>query len=154
MFDSTVNLSGTAGASLVRPTPVPGTLPAPLSHKHPSVFGPTTPGFPGRGEPSGTRPVSGPGLASPTEATAEEPWPKAPQEVEKKRRYVCPTDQGSNWLMGEPHGWIGRKVRNRGNAAVYMVRQVFKNGRVQLERNWMSYVTDVETIREKYEPQV
>ena len=56
--------------------------------------------------------------------------------------------------MGEPNGWIGRKVKCRAKAAVYTVRQVFRNGRVQLERNWMSYMTDVQTIRKDYEPQV
>jgi hypothetical protein len=86
-----------------------------------------------------------------SESGEESPWPK-PAPPEKKRHHASPVEKGRNWLLGEPYGWIGRKVRNRSNASIYTVRQIFKNGRVQLERNWMSYSTDVQTIRIKYDP--
>ena len=51
----------------------------------------------------------------------------------------------------DPVEWRGRKVRKLSNRQTYTIKQVFRNGRVELERDWMTYLTDVETIREEYE---
>ena len=53
--------------------------------------------------------------------------------------------------MNDPQEWVGRKVRSRRNFAIYTVSEVFKTGRVKLERNWMTYLTDAETVRRQYE---
>jgi len=53
--------------------------------------------------------------------------------------------------MGDPQGWVGRRIRSRRNMALYTVNQVYNNGRVSLERNWMSYFTDIETVRKDYD---
>jgi hypothetical protein len=56
-----------------------------------------------------------------------------------------------SWLMGDPVTWRGRKIRSRRTGAVYVVRQVYRTGRVELEKSWMTYFSNVENIREEYE---
>jgi len=70
---------------------------------------------------------------------------------QKQKRYTCPLDDPRNWLTGDPAKWVGRKVVKRMTGAIYTVRQIFKSGRVQLEKNWMTYLTDVATVRKEYE---
>jgi len=53
--------------------------------------------------------------------------------------------------MNDPQEWVGRKVRSRRNFAIYTVSEVFKTGRVKLERNWMTYLTDAQTVRTQYD---
>ena len=53
--------------------------------------------------------------------------------------------------MADPEEWVGRKIRSQRNSVIYTVNQVYKTGRVRLERNWMMYLTDAETVRTQYE---
>jgi hypothetical protein len=111
---------------------------------------------PMRGVPNGTTAAGSHEAARPSPANGsqtleETPWPQEPERRDKKRRGTSSGDQAHNWLRTEPHEWVGRKVRNRSTAAIYTVRQVYKNDRVQLEKNWMSYMSDVDTIRAGYE---
>jgi len=70
----------------------------------------------------------------------------------RKSKASCPpTDQRHNWLTSDPHEWVGRKVRSLRNFAIYTVSEVYKTGVVKLERNWMTYLTDVKTVRNQYE---
>ncbi len=56
-----------------------------------------------------------------------------------------------DWLRGDPFGWRDRKIRHRKTRVVYTVRQVFKSGRVELQKSFMSYLTNVRTIQKDYE---
>lgn len=56
-----------------------------------------------------------------------------------------------NWLDHEPSTWPGRTVRHRQTGLVHTIRHVFKNGRVELERNWMTYSSDIHGIRSAFE---
>jgi hypothetical protein len=98
-----------------------------------------------------TQEPSGATAAATSEPTAERWERPQPDRREMKKRHSSPTAQSSTWLMAEPGAWIGRRIRSRKNSAVYTVAQIFKNGRVQLEKNWMTYLSDVETIRKEYE---
>jgi hypothetical protein len=60
-------------------------------------------------------------------------------------------DRKSKKLDSDPIDWRGRKVRKLSNRQTYTIKQVFRSGRVELERDWMTYLTDVETIRDEYE---
>ncbi len=59
-----------------------------------------------------------------------------------------------NWLDNDPSTWPGRKIRNRKTGAVLTIRNVFRNGRVELERSWMTYSSDIHSIRATYETSV
>ena len=76
--------------------------------------------------------------------------------MDESRRETKKRDKQSqhrgNWLMNDPQGWVGRKVRSRRNFAIYSISEVYKTGRVKLERNWMTYLTDAETVRTQYDP--
>jgi len=90
------------------------------------------------------------GSSAPNEK-ADDQWPR-PQPLSDKEKRACKEKrQPRTWLMDDPQGWVGRRVKCRRNMAVYTVSQVYKNGRVSLERNWMSYFSDVETVRKDYD---
>ena len=59
---------------------------------------------------------------------------------------------GRGWLAGDPRQWRGRQIRNRNNQSLYSIRQVFNSGRVELQRTFMLYISDVATIRKDYSP--
>jgi hypothetical protein len=59
-----------------------------------------------------------------------------------------------NWLDNDPTTWPGRKVRNRRTGVVLTIKNVFRNGRVELERSWMIYSSDIHSIRATYETSV
>src|SRR5207249_3673198 len=60
--------------------------------------------------------------------------------------------QGSlGWLARDPSEWIGGKIRHRLTGKVYVVRTAFMNGRVELEKSWMTYLSFVWTIRAEFE---
>ena len=82
---------------------------------------------------------------------AEDAWPREQPLSPREKRTIKEKRQVRTWLMDDPQGWVGRRVKNRRNMGVYTVNQVYKNGRVSLERNWMSYFTDVETVRKDYD---
>ncbi|HWX19617.1 MAG TPA: hypothetical protein VN578_06895 [Candidatus Binatia bacterium] len=106
----------------------------------------------GGGELIGAQGVSGPELGTTSEAGGDDKPPLEQPQWEKKKRGANPRDEKHNWLMTDPQEWVGRKVRSRRNFSVYSVSQVYKTGRVRLERNWMSYLTDAETVRTQYDP--
>ncbi len=58
---------------------------------------------------------------------------------------------GPGWLARDPSEWVGRKIRHRLTGKVYVVRTVFVNGRVELEKSWMTYLSYVWTVRAEYE---
>lgn len=58
---------------------------------------------------------------------------------------------GMGWLARDPSEWVGRKIRNRLSGKVYVIRTVFVNGRVELEKSWMTYLSHVWTIRADFE---
>jgi hypothetical protein len=82
---------------------------------------------------------------------AADVWPREQPLSQKAKAANKERRQERTWLMDEPQGWVGRRVRCRRNMGVYTISQVYKNGRVSLERNWMSYFTDVETVRKDYD---
>jgi hypothetical protein len=92
-------------------------------------------------------------MAEANSSAEDQPPPEAARQEKKKRDTDQreKRDQKRNWLMTDPQGWVGRRVRSRRNNAVYTVSEVSKTGRVKLERNWMAYLTDVQTIRVEYE---
>lgn len=51
----------------------------------------------------------------------------------------------------DPSQWVGKKVRSRKTGATYVIRQVYKSNRVELEKSWMKYSSDVPAIRAEYE---
>jgi hypothetical protein len=68
-----------------------------------------------------------------------------------RNRYVNPLDRPESGLESDPAQWRGRRIRSRKAGAVYTVRQVYRSGRVELEKSWMGYASDVKTIRDEYE---
>jgi hypothetical protein len=116
--------------------------------------------------PESPIPAPAPEVDRPGEAHENPPTESGPrassQNVEDERPPEQPlshkeksptkeTRQERTWLMGDPQGWVGRRIRSRRNMALYTVNQVYNNGRVSLERNWMSYFTDIETVRKDYD---
>jgi len=95
------------------------------------------------------RPIEG-GPKAPNQNAVDE-WPREQPLSDKEKRSNKDRKQERTWLIDDPQGWVGRRVKSRRNMAVYTVSQVYKNGRVSLERNWMSYFTDVETVRKDYD---
>lgn len=83
----------------------------------------------------------------PETQNSESPQPPAPEPFKPKKKQR-PAD---SWLADDPDKWRGRKIRKRASAALYVVRQVFVHGRVELEKGWSIYVTDVETVRADYD---
>jgi hypothetical protein len=83
--------------------------------------------------------------------SVEDEWPRGQPPSEKEKGELKKRTQKPSWLMDDPQGWVGRRVKSRKNLAVYIVNQIYKNGRVNLERNWMTYFTDVETVRKDYD---
>ena len=61
------------------------------------------------------------------------------------------TNLNLGWLARDPSEWIGRKIRHRLNGKVFVVRNTFPNGRVELEKSWMMYLSFVWTVRAEYE---
>jgi hypothetical protein len=51
----------------------------------------------------------------------------------------------------DPTQWVGKKVRSKKTGATYVIRQVYKSNRVELEKSWMTYSSDVPAIRAEYE---
>ncbi len=56
-----------------------------------------------------------------------------------------------NWTS-DPSQLVGKRVRSRKSGATFTIRNVFKNGRVELEKSWMTYSSDIRTIDSGYEP--
>lgn len=51
----------------------------------------------------------------------------------------------------DPSQWVGKKVRSKKTGTTYVIRQVYKSNRVELEKSWMTYSSDVPAIRADYE---
>jgi len=69
----------------------------------------------------------------------------------RQLRLKQPAEAKKSELPEDPFQWIGRKVRRKKDGATFIVRTVFKNQRVELEKKWMTYVSDVPTLRAGYE---
>lgn len=84
----------------------------------------------------------------------------ATQKTELERRPLTRTERKEatprrrTWLDDDPITWLRRKVRSRKNGSIYTVRQVFRNGRVELEKSWMTYSSDIQNIRTSFETAV
>ena len=105
----------------------------------------------GDGELTGPQEASTSDPASTGGADGDNKPPLEQTRRERKERNINRGDQRRNWLMADPEEWVGRKIRSQRNSVIYTVNQVYKTGRVRLERNWMMYLTDVETVRTQYE---
>jgi hypothetical protein len=108
---------------------------------------------PERGELTGAQQALASAMADANSSAEEQPPPELARQEKKKRDTDQreKRDQKRNWLMTDPQRWIGRRVRSRRKNTVYTVSEVFNTGRVKLERNWMTYLTDVQTVRVEYE---
>jgi hypothetical protein len=67
-----------------------------------------------------------------------------------KKRGPAPARRTTR-LDTDPLEWRGRRIRKMSNRQTYTVKQVFRSGRVELERDWMTFITDVDTILDQYE---
>ena len=74
------------------------------------------------------------------------------ETVRQEAKVGSTSNLGSGWLKEEPRQWRGRKIRSRSNKAVYCIRQVFNSGRVEMEKTFMLYNSNVDTIRKDFDP--
>jgi len=61
------------------------------------------------------------------------------------------TDSTRTLRAEDPRQWVGKKVRNKKTGATYVIRQIYKSNRVELEKSWMTYSSDLPAIRTDYE---
>lgn len=57
-----------------------------------------------------------------------------------------------NWLDNNPRRWRGKQVISRKNGQTYTVRDVMPRGSVELERKGVLYTSNVQAVRQDYEP--
>lgn len=57
-----------------------------------------------------------------------------------------------NWLLNNPRRWRGKQVLCRKNGQTYLVRDVMPRGTVELERKGVLYTSNVQMVRQDYEP--
>lgn len=97
---------------------------------------------------------------SPTAANSAEDreeidiWPRPDDEPQSKQARLQQAKSelsGRSWLARDPFEWLGRKIRSKKTGIVFTVRNVFRNGRVELEKSWMTYSYTVEIIRADFE---
>jgi hypothetical protein len=100
---------------------------------------------------TGGQQAPAPGLAGASAPSGDDHPPVEQTREEGKKPHKKTQDRQLNWLMSDPQQWVGRKVRSRRNFAVYTITQVYKTGRVKLERNWMTYLMDAQTVRTQYD---
>ena len=82
----------------------------------------------------------------------EEAWPRPSEEDDKHARLKRKSQTApQSWLDRDPTEWIGKKLRNKKTGAFFFVRVVYRNGRVELEKNWMAYSFTVQAIRADFE---
>jgi hypothetical protein len=89
-----------------------------------------------------------------TGSEEEDVWPRLGDDPESKHarsKQKKSPQLPQSWLDRDPFEWIGKKVRSRKTAAIFTVRNVYRNGRVDLEKSWMTYSYPVETIRTDFE---
>ncbi|TAK91621.1 MAG: hypothetical protein EPO07_19705 [Verrucomicrobia bacterium] len=102
-----------------------------------------------------TRPSASPSGAYVIEdAEVADVWPRADDDAQSKhaRSKKAKAEPASqSWLARDPFEWVGRKIRSKKTGTVFTVRNVFRNGRVELEKSWMTYSYTVEVIREDFE---
>jgi hypothetical protein len=60
-------------------------------------------------------------------------------------------DSNRSLPADDPSQWVGKKVRSKKTGATFVIRQVYKSNRVELEKSWMTYSSDVPAIRADYE---
>ncbi|HEX3626908.1 MAG TPA: hypothetical protein VH280_15980 [Verrucomicrobiae bacterium] len=57
-----------------------------------------------------------------------------------------------NWLANNPLRWRGKQVISKKNGNTYIVRDVMPRGSVELERKGVLYTSNVQSVRQDYEP--
>ncbi|HEV2329634.1 MAG TPA: hypothetical protein VGY56_12710 [Verrucomicrobiae bacterium] len=58
-----------------------------------------------------------------------------------------------DWMANtNPLRWRGKKVLNRKNGQTYTVRDVMPRGSVELEKRGVLFTTNVQAVRQDYEP--
>jgi hypothetical protein len=130
------------------------------SQTHRSVTGPQPSATP-LGLPSGSDNLAA-ALSSCSQKTSivkvagegDDVWPREsddPQSKEARLKQKKAPQPVQSWLAGDPFGWIGKRVRSRKTGAIFTVRNAYRNGRVELEKSWMTYSYAVETIRAEFE---
>ena len=123
---------------------------------HPISGVPSAPGNPDLARPNGQQGGS-PLDADHEESVKELEKPNADRNrawrlAQLKKRQEAEVKQHE--LPQDPFLWIGMKVRRKKDAAIFTIRTVFKNQRVELEKSWMTYPSDVPTIRAGFEPAI
>jgi hypothetical protein len=81
-------------------------------------------------------------------------WPRPeddPQSIQARSQRAKAELLGQSWLARDPFEWVGRRIRSKKTGTVFTVRNAFRNGRVELERSWMTYSYTVEVIRADFE---
>lgn len=87
-------------------------------------------------------------------AIAAEDRPQSSDERPRPRHHPerQPKSQSHRNWTSDPSQLVGKKVRSRKSGATFTIRNVFKNGRVELEKSWMTYSSDIRAIDSGYEP--
>lgn len=99
-----------------------------------------------------TGPSAGPDAAPGNDSTNPENMSGVERDRQRARRERKQrTDTAQTLPADDPSQWVGKKVRNKKNGATYIIRQVYKSNRVELEKSWMTYSSDVPAIRADYE---
>jgi hypothetical protein len=57
-----------------------------------------------------------------------------------------------NWMANNPLRWRGKQVLSRKNGNTYTVRDVMPRGSVELEKKGVLFTTNVQAVRQDYEP--
>lgn len=57
-----------------------------------------------------------------------------------------------NWMANNPLRWRGKQVISKKNGQIYTVRDVMPRGSVELEKKGVLYTTNVQAVRQDYEP--
>ena len=139
-------------AGLVYPTHRPE-----AGQQHRANIRPISPpgGFGSLREHSPMMPVDSPGEETPQQSVEQSKNFLKRAEATKAKlanaRGSKKTNLNLGWLGREPAEWVGKKIRHRLNGKVFLVRTVFPNGRVELEKSWMMYLSFVWTVRAEYE---
>src|SRR5436305_497275 len=78
------------------------------------------------GELGENRPIESGSGAS--DQKGEDQWPREQPLSPRDKRASNERKPERTWLMDDPQGWVGRRVRSRRNMALYTISQVYKNG--------------------------
>ena len=57
-----------------------------------------------------------------------------------------------DWMANNPLRWRGKQVLNKKNGRTYTVREVMPRGQVELESKGVLYTSNVQIVRQDFEP--